>query len=416
MKNGLDIEFEGRTIHVSFKLIVTGDMMFLHALHGTSGPCHSNYYLFCERSKGRDSSRLPVGEAELRDYADLHRLAHHYQADVMLDADGNFIPYTYRGCGTEFPTRAALEEDAARELSKADATTYATRHKGMRLGCGPLVPGHLKDPGAIIDTTVLDLLHTKLRTIEALFAATITRQNESPAKATALDAKMEELGISSGHIPVSRQTAGSKAAVPKKTFIGRVVDALLEGKGIQLVRLFTPLAEQTGAIKAWEEAAKLFTKLQTATEFADTPQNRLLYGGQCEKAAALFVTALTAVSSSEEVDTPLLHALLCHIKDMVVRHGIDLHQYCCEGIEAANRIRKTAVTHFGNFHSGAQGFTRQALADEKSKRHVWKVFPGVENFIVLKAAQDRRHRDQARVPFAVVTNLSQGCELKPAHA
>ena len=78
------------------------------------------------------------GGGELRTVLEQYQLSHSFDARLMLDAEGAFIPFTCPGCKKEFTSKEQLENDHAPASEKL-RTAYATAHFGTLHKHRPLI-------------------------------------------------------------------------------------------------------------------------------------------------------------------------------------------------------------------------------------------------------------------------------------
>ena len=100
---------------------------------GHSGPAHAFGCCLCKNNLAGWTDKFhdaKGGGGELRTVLEQYQLSHSFDARLMLDAEGAFIPFTCPGCRR--PTRR-------RTLARKLRTAYATAHFGTLHKHRPLI-------------------------------------------------------------------------------------------------------------------------------------------------------------------------------------------------------------------------------------------------------------------------------------
>ena len=310
IENGLTIE--GR-------LLIGGDMPFMHALLGLSGHSHS---YFCQWGKLnlQDLRKDPTKKGEPRTLAEGALHAH----APCEEATGTCT------CGkSAADLRGEVEGGAAGGVLPATLAAHAAAHCGQKLGCPPIVRPLRRAEAAtkLIAIVPIDVLHFGARACALILEVGVLPNVRTLEEQETFNGLLRDQGIKISKVAKTNRSGGKAVADTMPSLIGAHVDILLMGGGYMLlVEAFGGQDEEEKG-RTQEAFEWLSIILQILAEGADnkvedTPQNRERLALMIEDAYRSWYNALAAIDGVESIARPYVHAL-AHLGDIIRATGVD---------------------------------------------------------------------------------------------
>jgi hypothetical protein len=319
--------------HWRIKMPVGGDMKILSAMMGLCG-CSSEWpCVFCKSSthdfskhKQQWTDGLP-----LRDL-DEHIMMQHIPRDTEYACPSPHCSATIK-VGSIAPD-ASLMNDSKRRAEQR-------KHFGG-------VPGRAPFTSIPLEDYIMDTLHLILRVVPLLFRQTVQANVNSETLekvAQWLYAKCDI--IISDKVALQTDTGTKKLSMSSESWPGNVCREIMDWYP-EILKMAIPDWEgkdkglHKRCLDAWTNFSFLAVLISDGCDGNETAW--AAHAEELDTAGADFLVSFIAVSTKEAVRSPYLHALACHLGDMVRRWG-PLTKFSSQACESLHQWIKTFAKH-----------------------------------------------------------------------
>ena len=382
-------------VHVSFtRRLSTGDWKMLIALLALRGGIKEAMCLWCEATQDDVDHDFNAKKCA-RTFLGLHLASHNPDPEVLAEA-GKRYPYECPCC-KEVVEQAVDPDGVSDDADMAHART----HHGSRLGRRPLIPGSVYRADGVTLTEITDLipvefLHYKLRLTELVFGGTILDNvgNKEIQKELAWFLRGNGIRVK---IPIATRGKAANPKILKITFNGNTCDNLVQPSLYkQLVARFGghDAAARGRGLQVWDALSALVKCVDAGAQLADTTENGHAQAATYGQARGALYTSLIAVIGVDRVNASWYSHGSIHMEESFKAHGPDMIQFCNQGVEMVNKMRKMEVTQHSSLKPGDRPVA--ALRGEVVRHELEATHVGLKREHDHQVEEDHRGEENKR--------------------